>query len=1558
MVSLGNSFATTVENVPDPPPRTLQRTNATRTLKAMTINQLWEAGKRIVLPKLMSRPTGCTFMGARATTTQALIGRDAEGPTNVIIDSGSDITLISTEALRRMNNPPRIQTGQKISLVQVTGKTSIRGYVEVPLIFETDDGPVEMPLEAYVVKGMNAEFILGNDFADQFALSIIRRNGETHLVFGDSGRRKSVENSIGPTFTDQDGHSFRIMLARRELEHVPNNVNDVPVKSAETVTIQPGSAKIVTVSAVFPSGVSCVYVEKVVNGRKGDEDLLIAPDSLVQTNDPFLHVSNFSDRPLTLQKGETVGLLRDPRSWLEGRLDDERSATLRQHAYAVRTLVQEVRKLDKDEDQDVAETFEEIGEGPKTAELPDPEPVASEALLSSVDLPSHLTSEQREALEKIVISHKDAFGLDGKLGHYNAKVRIPLRSDAKEVSLPPYGASPAKREAIDRQLDVWLSQEVIEPSESPWGFPVLIVYRNGKPRMCVDYRRLNAMTVPDEFPLPKQSDITQALTGSQWLSSLDALSGFTQLEIVESDRPKTAFRTHRGLHQFRRLPFGLRNGPSVFQRVMQNVLAPYLWTFALVYIDDVVVYSRTFTEHLQHLDSVLGAIERSGLTLSPSKCHFGYQSLLLLGQKVSRLGMSTHREKVDAIIALREPQNVADLRTFLGMMVYFAAYIPFFAWIAQPLFALLKKDTAWAWGELEREAWTLCKESLIRAPVRAYAIPGRGYRLYTDACDYGLAGILQQVQPMKVCDLKGTKSYERIVKAREMGEGPPTLVNNSHIPEGYETKSRPDTWAEEWEQTEVYVERVIAYWSRVLKPAERNYSPTEREALALKESLVKFQGYLEGEKIVAITDHAALTWSRTFQNVNRRLMSWGLVFSAYPEMIIVHRAGRVHSNVDPISRLKRRIPHQEGPALDSSAEIRLSENGGANETDSSYQTRVQELVKQVGQRPGFAGRTTLRQPHIDAVLIETPVGEVEVNTSAVMSSVIAISNEEIRAFQDGYQRDPYFRFVLADLKEERDWSKPKRPEFRLGEEGLLYYENWAGHSRLCVPETKRCGVLEEVHEGLCLAAHGGYYRTYNRIASAYYWPRMGQDIRRFVSSCDTCQKVKIRRHLPYGLLQPIPIPSQPFEVVSMDFIPELPESNGYNNILVIVDKLTKYAVFVPTSTSVNESETAKLFFRHIYVPYGLPKQIISDRDSRWSNSFWKALTELVGSKRALTTAHHPQADGQTEILNQFLEVGLRTFVNEARDNWADLVAGFEHAYNCSVHRSTGYSPAYLLRGYEPNELVHLNGGRTDAVPRMTSGNLDAEEFNEGMRANLLKAQTALHLAQEHQRASYNQGRLAREYEEGDLVLINPHSMNLTRDLEGKGRKLLPRYEGPFEIIRKLSPITYQIRIPSSYKIHPVISIAHLEPYEVSPAEFGPRNQRPSMRPSFKDLPELEIESIIAERNRVVGRQRRKEYRVRFKGGVPNREEWLDERHLVNAPHTIQDWKAKNSPVSIIEQGDASLSTSNVGKEPERNTPSAGSRRSGRIKTPSIKIRDSEEWVKTGIGRIARLRGGR
>lgn len=684
-----------------PPLNRRSRRRLARDINARTYIVLEEdgrtAGKVVELKKFMARPPGCAFLGSKAMQATVTVGTPGVNPMSVIVDSGSDITLISQKTLENLICKPKIRVGQKINLIQVTGTSTISGFVTLDLFFHTKDGPVKINVEAYVVK--------------------------------------------------------------------------------------------------------------------------------------FLHVANFSKSPVIISEGQVLGIGRNPNSWL-----DKKSGTTPQQESKYNTYANLIKSLadmhqpglDHQEasnpetltvisqmeisskaqknatEPDDPASGEPIEGGPKTSETP-ADSIPTSRLLEEVNISKDLTSDQRERLAQVIVKNAKAFGLDGRLGNYHERIEIPMKPGAIPISLPPFPVSPAKREVIDKQMDSWIKLGVIEPSKSPWAAPIFIVYRNKKPRMVIDLRRLNDQVIPDEFPIPKQEDILQALTGSQWLTTLDALAGFTQLTMSDSAAEKLAFRTHRGLWQFRRMPFGYRNGPSLFQQIMQNVLAPFLWIFALVYIDDIVIFSLSFDDHLKHLDQVFSTIANANITLSPAKCHFAYQSLLLLGQKVSRLGLSTHKEKVDAILALEVPRNVSELHTFLGMMVYFSAYIPFYSWIAHPLFQLLKKDTAWEWTDLHQEAFDLSKQVLTNAPVRGYAMEGLPYRLYTDACDYGLAGILQQVQPIAIRDLKGTRTYERLEKAFRNNEEVPTLVpvlskDSNDVP-------KPGPWGGTFDDTIVHVER-------------------------------------------------------------------------------------------------------------------------------------------------------------------------------------------------------------------------------------------------------------------------------------------------------------------------------------------------------------------------------------------------------------------------------------------------------------------------------------------------------------------------------------------------------------------------------------------------------------------------------------------------------------------------------------------------------------------------------------------------------------------------------
>ncbi|KAE8187081.1 hypothetical protein CF335_g7273 [Tilletia laevis] len=408
-----------------------------------------------------------------------------------------------------------------------------------------------------------------------------------------------------------------------------------------------------------------------------------------------------------------------------------------------------------------------------------------------------------------------AFALDGRPGLIKGEeMPITLQEGAQLRSEPPRRASPEKREAMDKAIEQLLDWEVIEPSTSPVSFPVLMVRQYNKWRFCVDYRNLNSVTVADRYPLPTTDAVFQTLQGKRWYSSLDAIRGYHQHPVREADRWKTAFVCHRGLYdlkgefnasfysrsclttcyafyryirnnrnhavfykryQYRTVPFGLRNAPAVFQRMMDRVLGELRWKTAVVYIDDVVAATATLEEHLETLEMILSRATTMGLKFSPSKCTFAVPSLTLLGRKVSGAGVAVWQDRAKAVLDLPAPTTLRDLYHVLGLFGYYRGFIPRYAERAEPLTRLtqgwrwesvgdrtrlVRKDGTVAnadkerleWADAQERSFVDLKNAIARPPVLAHPDPTRPYVLYVDASKDAFAAVLHQIFEDPVAD--------------------------------------------------------------------------------------------------------------------------------------------------------------------------------------------------------------------------------------------------------------------------------------------------------------------------------------------------------------------------------------------------------------------------------------------------------------------------------------------------------------------------------------------------------------------------------------------------------------------------------------------------------------------------------------------------------------------------------------------------------------------------------------------------------------------------------------
>ena len=357
-----------------------------------------------------------------------------------------------------------------------------------------------------------------------------------------------------------------------------------------------------------------------------------------------------------------------------------------------------------------------------------------------------LTSEEKNRLYELLVEFADVFaessddmGRTGVVKHsIDTGTSHPIRQQCRRV--PPF-----RREQAKKMIDDMLQKDIIQPSSSPWASPIILVpKKDGSLRFCIDYRKLNSVTRKDAYPLPRVDDTLEALSGSKWFSTLDLLCGYWQVEVEEKDRHKTAFCTREGLFELKVMPFGLCNAPAVFQRLMDLVLSGIQWERCLVYIDDIVIMGKTFERHLQNLKLVLERLRRAGLKLKPSKCSLFQDKVVYLGHVVTRDGIHTDPEKVNAVSKWPVPTSGRDVQQFLGLVGYYRNYIQSFATIAKPLCQLTERGREFDWSKECSISFQELRSRLVAAPILAFPDFSKTFLLDTDACETGIGAVLSQ----------------------------------------------------------------------------------------------------------------------------------------------------------------------------------------------------------------------------------------------------------------------------------------------------------------------------------------------------------------------------------------------------------------------------------------------------------------------------------------------------------------------------------------------------------------------------------------------------------------------------------------------------------------------------------------------------------------------------------------------------------------------------------------------------------------------------------------------
>ncbi|KAJ9557088.1 hypothetical protein OSB04_011702 [Centaurea solstitialis] len=838
---------------------------------------------------------------------------------------------------------------------------------------------------------------------------------------------------------------------------------------------------------------------------------------------------------------------------------------------------------------------------------------------------------------------------------------IDLVPGAGPIAKSPYRLAPSEMQELSNQLQELLDKGFIRPSSSPWGAPVLFVKKkDGSFRMCIDYRELNKITIKNRYPLPRIDDLFDQLQGATYFSKIDLRSGYHQMRVREEDIAKTAFRTRYGHYEFLVMPFGLTNAPAVFMDLMNRVCRPYLDKFVIVFIDDILIYSRSKEDHEHHLRLTLELLKAEQLYAKFSKCEFWIREVHFLGHVVNRDGIHVDPAKIEAIKKWEAPKTPTEIRQFLGLAGYYRRFIANFSKIAQPLTALTQKDKKFIWGEKQEEAFQVLKHKLCNAPILALPEGTDNFVVYCDASHQGLGCVLMQN------------------------------------------------------------EKVIAYASRQLKVHEKNYTTHDLELGAVVFALKIWRHYLYGTKCTIFTDHKSLQHILDQKMLNMRQRRWVELLSDY-DCEIKYHPGKANVVADALSRKERVKP---------------------------IRSRAMELVVQ----------------------------------TSLKTQVVEAQKEALKA-------DNLNKETLHGIEK----------EFEEKEDGVCYFKG-----RIWIPRVEQLKkmIMDEAHQSR-YSIHPGSDKMYKGLKEHYWWPGMKRDIAIYVSKCLTCAKVKAEHQKPSGLLQQPEIPEWKWEQISMDFVTKLPKTKkGHDTIWVIVDRLTKSAHFLPIKETYSIDKLAQLYVGEIVMRHGVPISIISDRDSRFTSRFWQSLQAALGTRVDLSTAYHPQTDGQTERTIQTLEDMLRACVLEFGGSWDDHLPLVEFSYNNSYHASIQCAPYEALYGRKcRSPLNWLEVGenrlfRPDVVQETTD--------------KIKMVQEKLKTARDRQKSYADNRRKPLEFQVGDKVLLKVSPWKGIIRFGKKG-KLNPRFVGPFRVIERIGPVAYRLDLPIELSsIHDTFHVSNLK----------------------------------------------------------------------------------------------------------------------------------------------------
>ena len=720
----------------------------------------------------------------------------------------------------------------------------------------------------------------------------------------------------------------------------------------------------------------------------------------------------------------------------------------------------------------------------------------------------HITKEQHDDILALIGKNRDVFAVNAnELGCYDNYKYVIDTGDHEPVKSRFYRTSPANKAEIERQVSELLEAGVIERSTSDWLSPVILVRKgtsNSSWRMCIDYRGLNKVVKPIYFPLPRHEDVVDALGQSRptIFSTLDLAQAFLQVALDPSTKHKTAFITHHGVFQYNKLPFGLCNSPSIFSSIMTNVLRDFLYVYAIVYADDILLYSADVNVHLKHLEQVFKTLRKAGLRLRPDKCLFAHSQVTYLGHQISKEGISVNPEKTKAIMTFPIPTTPTQVRAFLGVCQYYRRFVRHFSDVASSLNNLLKKGAKFVWDSQCQNSFDKLKVLLSSPPILAFPNFEKEFILYTDASTAAISYILGQ----------------RDDRGREV---------------------------------------VISYGGRSLRDTERRWAISELECLAMVEGIRQYHVYLSDRPFTVITDHAALQYIQNYKLNSGRLCRWSVFLQQY-RYTVKYKKGSLHKNADSLSR-REYPPTTSTPSTwvgtvtecpDVTTMVKtLTCNTNTPPDHNSYDQVEKHYVQLNSVRHLQAVMATESRSVQDLQKSDRNLKMIidYLNEEKLPADMTDIEQRRFIAESHEYVIDPDDNLLYHLYYPRGKGIKANRVV-----------------KQLVVPESLKHDVMLSYHDSL-LGGHQGFDRTFHLIRLKYFFKQMYGQIKQYVQSCRKCQLNKRDFHKQKAPLVPLSHDGI-FSRIHVDLFGPLPKVNGYRYCLLVMDAFSKWSEAFPVKT--------------------------------------------------------------------------------------------------------------------------------------------------------------------------------------------------------------------------------------------------------------------------------------------------------------------------------------------------------------------------------------------------------